>query len=241
MFLSPKVCYLGHIVSEEGVWPDPQKISAVQKCPTPRNEKNIREFLGILGYYRNCIPNFADRARPLTNLLKKNAPFLWPELQECSFRDLKDTLCHEPILQHPDLEKPFILTTEASDFAMGAVPSQGKLGEDLPFAYASRTMIRVEINYTTTEKEYLAVVTFVKHFRLFLYGRKFTVVIDHQALVWLHSVKDPSSRLMRSKNKVADARGKPLRSSLHRRILRPCKEVPAIPHAFENDLEHRGR
>ena len=196
-FLSTKVKYLGHIISEDGVRPDPSKIEAVQQFPVPRSPRNIREFLGLVGYYRKFIYEFARQTKPLPDLLKQGREFHWGSEQQRSFDDMKDALTHAPILQFPNFEQPFVLTTNASDYAIGAVLSQGKLGHDLPVTYAYKLLTKAESNYSATEREFLAVVEYVRHFRHYLYGQNFMVVTDQQALRWLHSVKDPSSRLMR--------------------------------------------
>ena len=196
-FLSTQVAYLGHVISEDGVKPSPGKIESVRNFPVPRTQKNVREFLGLVGYYRRFIPDFATRTKPLTELLKKGKRSDWTARHQTSFEDMRDALCHEPVLQCPRLDEPFILTTDASDYAIGAVLSQGKIGEDRPVSYASRIMNSAEKNYTATEKECLAIVEYIKYFRHYLYGQKFTVVTDHQALTWLHTTKDIGSRLMR--------------------------------------------
>ena len=160
--------------------------------------------MGLVGYYRRFIPNVAARSKPLTDLLKKSKTFVWGKDQEAAFLDLCNCLCGDPILQCPDFTKPFILTTDASNIAIGAVLSQGKIGEDLPIAFASRTLNQAEVHYAATEKECLAVVFFTKYFRHYLYGRKFTVVTDHQALIWLHNTRDTSSRLLRWRLRLLD-------------------------------------
>jgi hypothetical protein len=111
----------------------------------------------------------------------------------------KFKLSTTPLLQYPDFAKPFILTTDASGYAIGAVLSQGKLGRDQPIAYANRTLNKAELNYATVEKELLAIVWACKHFRPYLIGRKFLIVTDHKGLTSIFNVKDPSSRLMRWK------------------------------------------
>jgi His(2)-Cys(2) zinc finger./Integrase core domain. len=113
-------------------------------------------------------------------------------------------LINEPILKYPDYDKPFILTTDASNYAIGAVLSQGKIGSDLPVGYASRTLNSSEQHYSTTEKELLAIVWATKYFRPYLYGRRFTIVTDHKPLQWLFSVKDPNSKLVRYRLKLAE-------------------------------------
>lgn len=203
-FLRREVTYLGHIISEDGVKPDPKKIRSVQDFPRPRNTKNIKQFLGLAGYYRRFIPNFSKTARPLTELLKKDTPFTWADTQEQAFSHLRDALISEPVLQYPDLTKPFVVTTDASDYAVGGILSQGTIGKDRPIAYTSRLLNAAERNYSTIEKELLAIVYSVNHFRSYLYGHKFTLVTDHKPLVWLHSVKDPTSRLVRWRLKLAE-------------------------------------
>ncbi|KAL6419715.1 hypothetical protein ACFW04_013679 [Cataglyphis niger] len=156
-FLRKEVGYLGHIISDQGVKPDPAKIQAVKEFPTPRNAKNIKQFLGLAGYYRRFIPNFSKTARPLTNLLKKEEPFVWKKEQESAFVQLREALCTEPILQYPDFTKPFVVTTDASGHAIGGILSQGPIGKDLPISYTSRLLNAAEKNYSTIEKELLAI------------------------------------------------------------------------------------
>ena len=203
-FLRHEITYLGHIITEKGVKPDPQKIEAVKSFPIPQKKRNIKQFLGLIGYYRRFIPYFAKIAKPLTALLKKNVDFNWRPEHQKSFEILRDKLCCEPLLQYPDFNKPFVVTTDASDFALGAVLSQGPIGRDLPISYASRTLQSAEVNYSTTEKELLAIVFAVKHFRPYLYGHKFILVTHHRPLIWLNNLKDPVSRLARWRIKLSD-------------------------------------
>ena len=203
-FLSTEVAYLRHIISEDGVRPNPKKIEAVKQFPVPRSARNIKEFLGLVGYYRRFVSNMAQRAKPLTELLKKFKRFEWGEEQQRAFEDLRDCLCAESILQCPDFEKPFVLTTNASNIAIAAVLSQGKIGEDLPISFASRALTKAEINYSVTERECLAVVYFTKYFSHYLYGKKFTIMTDHEALKWLYRTQDPSPRLVRWRLRMMD-------------------------------------
>lgn len=196
-FLRREVMYLGHLITENGVKPDSNKIKTVAEYPIPKSPKDIKSFLGLAGYYRRFIKNFSTITQPLTKLLKKDAIFNWTSLQQDSFEKLKSLLCSEPLLQYPDFSKTFYLTTDASNFAIGSVLSQGEPPNDLPIAYASRTLNRAESNYSTTERELLSIVWSVKHFRPYLYGRKFVILTDHKPLTWLFNVKDPGSRLVR--------------------------------------------
>ncbi|KAL6418934.1 hypothetical protein ACFW04_011685 [Cataglyphis niger] len=116
-FLKTEVTYLGHVIGRDGVKPDPKKLEAVRQFPRPKTPRNIKQFLGLAGYYRRFIPNFSKLAKPLTNLLKNDTRFEWTSAQEDSFEFLKQKLCEEPVLQYPDFSKPFILTTDASGIA----------------------------------------------------------------------------------------------------------------------------
>lgn len=202
-FLQKEVAYLGHVVSSEGVKPNPAKIQAVQDFPIPKTPKEIKTYLGLLGYYRKFIPNFSKLTKPLTQCLKKgNKIDTTDKTYRDSFEHSKTLLINAPILQYPDFTKQFILTTDASNYALGAVLSQKVNGKDLPIAYASRTLNDHEINYSTTEKELLSIVWSTKYFRPYLYGNKFKICTDHRPLVWLMSLKDPNSKLMRWKIKL---------------------------------------
>jgi hypothetical protein len=196
-FLKLELNYLGHVITTKGVKPDPKKISSVVNFPTPKNQTAIKSFLGLAGYYRKFIDKFSALAKPLTELLKKDVPWKWTEKEQASFEVLKSKLTTSPVLQYPDFGKPFLLTTDASGYAIGAVLSQGKVGQDLPIAYASRTLNDAELNYSTVEKELLAIVWACKQFRPYLIGRRFQVLTDHKGLTWIFRVKDPSSRLIR--------------------------------------------
>jgi len=158
--------------------------------------------LGLCGYYRRFIPNFSKIAKPLTELLKKNAPFEWNQRTEDAFVSLKETT--EPLLQYLDFTRPFVLTTDASNEALGAILSQGPIGQDLSIAYASRTLNTAERNYSTTEKELLAILWVCKQYRPYLYGKKFTIVTGHKPLTWVFNVKDPSLRLLRWRLKLKE-------------------------------------
>ena len=203
-FLKKEISYLGHIVTPEGIRPNPEKIRAIQSYPIPSTTKQIKGFLGLLGYYRKFIKNFAKLTKPLTKCLKKNAKIIHDsEFVEC-FQLCKKLLTDEPILQYPDFDKPFNITTDASNVAIGAVLSQGPIGRDLPIAYTSRTLNDSETNYSTIEKELLAVVYAVKYFRPYVYGKKFTIITDHKPLQWLFSIKDPHGKLMRWRLKLSE-------------------------------------
>jgi hypothetical protein len=157
----------------------------------------VKAFLGLIVNYRKFIEHFGYLAKPLTDLLKKEKKWQWTGLEQESSETLKEKLTKFPILQYPDFSQPFILTTDASCYVLGAILSQGTLGKDGPIAYASRTLNGAELNYSTVEKECLAVVWACKHFRPYLLGKPFQIWTDHKGLIWIFNVNDPSSRLLR--------------------------------------------
>lgn len=180
-----------------GVKSNPDKIEAVKTFPIPRTQKEIKSFLGLAGYYRRFISNFAKISKPLTTCLKKGAKVVHNESFIKSFEQLKELLINAPILKYPDFTKPFVLTTDASNVALGAVLSQGNPPNDQPIAYASRTLNDTEQRYSTIEKELLGIVSACKYFRPYLYSQKFKIYTDHRPLVWLFNLKEPNSKLVR--------------------------------------------
>ncbi|XP_050064939.1 uncharacterized protein LOC126553869 [Aphis gossypii] len=133
--LLKEVVYLGHLISENGVTSDPNKLSCIKDYPRPLTEKDVKSFLGLLNYYRRFVDNFAKIAKPLTNLLKKNTPFVWTDMCEDAFQELKKSI-NEPTsvsIPHPNWENGnFNLMMDASQYAIGAVLSQGKAPKDQP-------------------------------------------------------------------------------------------------------------
>ena len=151
-------------------------------------------FLGLPGYYRRFIPTFATIAAPQVDLIKKMSKFVWDQRQKEAFHALKTLLCKAPVLACPQLNKQFILQTDASDLGLGAVLTQkDQFGIEYAIAYASRSLTEREKNYSTTEKEALAVMYAVNQFRVYLLGSNFLLVTDHSALRWLHSL-EPEGR-----------------------------------------------
>ena len=157
-FLRKEVAYLGHIITKDGVKPNPSKVDVIINYPIPKNPKDIKSFLGIVGFYRRFIPNFAKVSKPLTRLLQKDVPFDFGTDCKNAFEELKKALVENPILIYPNFNEQFLLTTDASAFAIGAILSQGPIGKDLPIAYASRTLCPAETKYSTIERELLAIV-----------------------------------------------------------------------------------
>lgn len=192
-----EVAYLGHVVSDKGVATDPEKVNKVKNWPTPRCLKDLRSFLGLCSYYRRFIEGCSRIARPLFKLVEKEAEFVWTDECENAFQELKTKLTTAPILAYPSREGKFILDTDASDFAIGAVLSQVQEGHERVIGYASRTLNKHEKNYAVTRKEMLAVVNFVHYYRHYLTGRPFTVRTDHGSLRWLKQFKEVNGQTAR--------------------------------------------
>ena len=196
-FFKSSVHYLGHVVSEQGLSPDPAKVQAVANWKVPMNVSEVRSFLGLAGYYRRFIKNFARIAAPLTNLTRKNHPFTWSLREGEAFNQLKTVLQNAPVLQLADQQKDYIVTTDASDFAMGAVLSQVWDDGEHPVAFESRKMNPAEQNYPTHERELLAVIHALRTWRHYLLGKRFIIVTDHHSLKFLQTQPQLSRRQAR--------------------------------------------
>ena len=204
--LSPEKCFffkselpfLGHVVSRNGIHTDPGKLKVIKEFPIPKDLTQLRGFIALASYYRKFVKNFSSIAELLHRLLKKNVPYIWSEDQHESFERLKTCLTTPPILAYPDFEKPFIVYTDASTFALGAILSQkDDAKKEHVIAYASRTLNKHERNYGVTELECLAVVWAVKHYHHYLHGQRFTVITDHAALRYLMNMANPVGKLGR--------------------------------------------
>lgn len=209
-FLHNSVEFLGYIITDEGIKPNEKKIEVIRKYPEPKNLKQLRGFLGMIGYYRRFVKDFAKIAKPLTKLLRgegdsKSVRSINLNLDEkMCFETMKQILTSNDILTYPDFSKPFCLTTDASDYAIGAVLSQGNPGNDRPIHFASRTLNKTEESYSATEKELLAIVWALKAFRGYLYGQKVKIFTDHQPLTYNLSPKTSNRKLMNWRNFIEE-------------------------------------
>ena len=194
-----QVKFLGHVVSDEGVATDLDKVKAILSWPTPKNVTELRSFVGTASYYRRFIKNFAQVAKPLHKLMEKSASYNWSAECQDSFQELKQALTVSPVLGYPSTEPgdAFILDTDACDYGIGAVLSQIQRGQERVIAYFSKSLGRSERQYCITRKELLAIVASVKHFHHYLYGVHFTVRTDHGALTWLTRFKHPEGQMAR--------------------------------------------
>ena len=194
-----EVEFLGHIVGRGVVKPKPDKVLSIKQAERPKTKTQVRSFLGLAGYYRKFIPNFSDVAAPLTDCTKKGEPNVirWGETQEKSFQTLKGKLAMSPILQLPDLNKRFTLRTDASETGVGAILLQEIGGENFPVAYASKKLNKCQKNYSTMERECLAVIWGIQRFEPYLYGKEFILETDHQPLTCVRKSKVANGRIMR--------------------------------------------
>ena len=203
----PSKCYiaydslecLGHVIGTDRLSPNPDKIEVIKNAPRPLTKKQVRSFLGLADFYRKFVPNFSHVASPLTDLTKKGKPnkVCWGESQETAFVSLKKALVNAPVLKLPDFCKEFILQTDASDTGIGAILLQEEGNVRMPVSYASRKLKSSERNYSTIEKECLAIVWAIQKFQRYLYGKQFILETDHEPLSYLQKSKIANARLMR--------------------------------------------
>ncbi|XP_068323218.1 uncharacterized protein, partial [Pyrus communis] len=196
-FMVKQGIVLGHVISSQGMEVDKAKIDIITNMAAPTTVKGVRSFLGHAGFYRRFIKNFSMITRPLCNLLAKDVVFHFDKACMDAFNTLKHELTSAPIIMAPDWSLPFELMCDASDYAIGAV--LGQKVNKLPHViyYASRTLNDAQLNYSTTEKELLAIVFALEKFRSYLVGSKVIVFSDHAALRYLMKKKDAKPRLIR--------------------------------------------
>ncbi|MCG8048682.1 MAG: RNase H-like domain-containing protein, partial [Candidatus Thiodiazotropha endolucinida] len=203
-FFKTSVSYLGHVVSQDGVETDPDKLKALTSWPVPQNVKQLRSFLGFTGYYRRFIKDYARLAKPLNDLLvghptnpgsdkkkkkkRDKVPWQWGALQQSAFDTLKEKLSSPPVLAYADFKRPFIVHTDASTEGLGAVLYQVHNGLEHVIAYASRGLRSSEKNYPAHKLEFLCLKWAVtEKFHDYLYGNHFDVVTDNNPLTYVLS------------------------------------------------------
>jgi hypothetical protein len=176
---------LGNFISYAGIQVGLAKIQLILDIPTPSTQKEVRSFLGHAGYYRRFIKNFSKLTSPLFFLLTKDVDFRWTDNYELSFTDLKQKLSTAPILRGPNWALPFHISSDASDTAIGAVLGQQEDKEPYDIYYISKNMAPAELNYTVTEREFLAVVYAINKFRHYVTGYPTFIHIDHRTIKYL--------------------------------------------------------
>ena len=186
-FLKQEVNYLGHVISASGIKPDLEKVKAIKTLAPPENAKDVRTLLGMSGFYRRFIPNFAKIAKPLTELTKKNRAFRWTEECQNAFETLRTALTQAPVLAFPDINKPYKLYTDASNYAIGAALVQESAFGERVIQYLSHQLNETQQRWPIIEKEAYAIVYSIQKFRPYLLGSQFTVMTDHRPLKYLFS------------------------------------------------------
>ena len=193
-FGNTKAMHLGFKYSSMGVAPSSEKTKAIQDWPTPTCCKDVRSFFGLVNFFRRFIPHFADIAHPLTALTSKIAQFVWESEQQAAFTALQHALLTPPLLDYPRKDDQSAFAIDASDIGLGAVLSTNR---GTVVEYASHTLNTAEVNYSTTEKECLAIVWAIHKFRHYLIGAHFLLETDHKPLEWLEATKASKSRSQR--------------------------------------------
>lgn len=195
----PKVDFIGYHIGSNAISPRAVLVKSIEDFPRPKSKKDLRSFLGLIGYYRRHIDKFSEKASPLTDQTRgKGTKIFWNEACEQSFLFFKTALSRFPILVPPNWKIDFLVQVDASNRGIGAVLAQRDTeGDDHPVCYISRKLNRSEEILSTTEKECLALVWAVSKLKYYLFARKFTVQVDHNPLVWLNRVKDKSQKLLR--------------------------------------------
>ena len=174
-----QVKYIGHILSENGIHTDPEKVETIVNFPAPKDKLELQRFLGMINYLSKFIPNMSKLNEPLRTLLEKDVEFQWNNVQEDCFNALKELVTNAPVLQYYDVSKPIVLSVDASSFALGACLFQ----EGRPVAYAGKSLTKTQVNYAQIEKELLAIVFGAERFHTYVYGRdKILVESDHKPL-----------------------------------------------------------
>lgn len=197
-FAAKEVKFLGHLISKQGIQVDPNKTKIIDTFPIPQKIKDIRSFLGMCNYYRRFIKSFSTLVEPLNKLLRKDEDFIWNEDCQIAFETLKRKLTSAPILAYPNMNKPFILTTDASNSAIGYILSQKDKGNrEHVIAYGGRSLSKPERNWSASDVECLAVIEGIREYKTYLSNNEFLVFTDHKPLQYLMSQKSTTGRLAR--------------------------------------------
>ena len=207
-FAQRMVKFLGHILSHKQIKPNPEAVATILKWEKPlegsNKKKALRGFLGMVGWYRKFIKNFAHTAKPLFNLLKDETKWEWNDECQRAFTSLRDAITTQPVLGIADPNKDYIIDTDSSDYALGAVLQQEDDNKQLhPIAYASRSLLPAEQRYGTTDREALAIPWALEHFNTYCEGHKYTAITDHQALRYMLNNKDKTPRMHRMVSKLS--------------------------------------
>ena len=189
--------YLGHVISKDGIAPNPDKVRAVQKIPPPKTVKQVRSILGLIGYYRGYIPHYAEIARPLTLLTRKHVKFEWSDEAEAAFQTLKKKLMEAPILAYANPNLPYNLYTDSSQYAIGGILCQEYPEGERVVAYVSHQLAPNKLHWPIIEKECLAICFCVTKLKQYLLGADIRVYCDHKPLKQLFVAEMKNTRVQR--------------------------------------------
>lgn len=204
-FFKDNISFLGYKIDKRGLQPDEKKVETVKNYPVPKCRRDVKAFLGLVGFYRRFISNFTEISLPLVELTKLKVSFKWSETANSAFENLKKRLLCPPILRHPNLNKNFIIFSDASNFSIGCTLAQeDELGLKYAIAYASRKLSQCEVNYNIFEKELVGLVFALNQFHTYIYGRKTTVYVDNNALTYIKGMSLPSGRYLRTILKIQE-------------------------------------
>lgn len=197
-FFRRSIDYLGYCLSVDGIQASPDKVAAIQRFPTPRNQKQLKGFLGLTNFYNRFTSKYAESTRPLLQLLKKGQRFTWTEEIDRCFNEVKRLFINTVMIRHPNPNKRYYLQTDTSKYAIGGQLYQ--LDEDNQMgviAFTSRVLKGAELNYFTTELELLSVVHCLKKFRMYVLGSPLTIITDNKALTFIQKCHLNNSRITR--------------------------------------------
>jgi hypothetical protein len=193
-FVAKSITFLGHIMSRDGIQPDPGKVGAVLHFPTPKNVAGVRSFLGLTDYYRKYIKGYSNLAGPLFELTRKDIAFAWSENCEQAYQALKAALVDAPVLTRPDFRRTFWLDVDWSPKGVGAILSQKEGKMERVVAYASKGLTDTQKKFHPMEGECYALIWGIMHFRQYLHMKHFILRTDHKPLEWLATVSDTHGR-----------------------------------------------
>ena len=245
-FFSKEIQYLGHILSATGIRPLPAKTHAKQHMQPPTTSKQVRAFLGLVGYYRKFIKGFAKIAKPLTLLTRQQVKFEWTPVHHTAFLHLKEAIVQAPILHYPNPNKRHAVYTDASDDACGAQLSQEHDGMEFPLAFLSHTFTETQWKWSTTEQEAYSIFYAITKWNYYLQGTDISVKNDHKPLAWFLDGKNANNKVNRwslelatcnisfewisgAKNKAADCLSrlvKPIATSVN---MLTCSSTDRLP------------
>ena len=230
--------YLGYWITRKGIMPLPNKVAAIHEIEPPKTKKQLRRFIGIINFYRYMWKGQAEKLSPLTSLTSKNAIWKWTEVEQQAFEAVKTAVAKNTLLVYPDFNEKFEIHTDASKYQLGAVISQ----KGHPIAFFSKKLNKAQMNYTTTEKELLAIVETLKEFRNILLGQRIVVYTDHKNLTyknfntervvcWRMVIEDFGPEIIYIKgndNVVADAMSRLDTTAKEVNILEKCLDLHIV-------------